>query len=158
LLEEGNMTTKVAHVVLAVRDPQASAAFYTDVLGMQRVWDFDKLDMVFFSFGERDHDIALIKAPEHAPLGNQGFSHVAFEIAGGEEALQQLYRRLLDYGSDVEMKADHGLSKSIYFLDPDGNRLEFFYPTMDPAAAMDFMRAGRAGLDPYDIEPAPTSA
>jgi len=65
------MPTKVAHVVLAARDPQVSAAFYTDVLGMQRVWDFDQLDMVFFSFGERDHDIALIKAPEHAPLGNR---------------------------------------------------------------------------------------
>jgi hypothetical protein len=77
---------------------------------MQRVWDFDKLDMVFFSFGERDHDIALIKAPAGAPLGNQGFSHVAFEVAGGEEELRQLYRRLLDYGSDVELKADHGLS------------------------------------------------
>ena len=44
---------------------------------MQRVWDFDELDMVFFSFGERDHDIALIKAPEGAPLGNQiGRAHV----------------------------------------------------------------------------------
>jgi catechol 2,3-dioxygenase-like lactoylglutathione lyase family enzyme len=152
------MPAKVAHVVLAVRDPQASAAFYTEVLGMQRVWDFDKLDMVFFSFGERDHDIALIKAPEDAPLGNQGFSHVAFEVEGGEEELRHLYRRLLDYGSDVELKADHGLSKSIYFLDPDGNRLEFFYPTMASDAAMDFMRAGRAGLDPYDIEPASTPA
>ena len=152
------MPAKVAHVVLAVRDPKASAAFYTDVLGMQRVWDFDKLEMVFFSFGERDHDIALIKAPEDAPLGNQGFSHVAFEIEGGEEELRRLYRRLLDYGGDVEVKADHGLSKSLYFLDPDGNRLEFFYPTMEPEAAMDFMRAGQAGLAPYDIEPAPASA
>jgi catechol 2,3-dioxygenase-like lactoylglutathione lyase family enzyme len=60
---------KVAHVVLAVRDPHVSAAFYTDVIGMQRVWDFDKLDMVFFSFGDRDHDIALIKAPAGAPSG-----------------------------------------------------------------------------------------
>jgi catechol 2,3-dioxygenase len=152
------MSTKVAHVVLAVRDPHASAAFYTDVLGMQRVCDFDEFNMIFFSFGERDHDLALIKAPEGAPLGNQGFSHVAFEIEGGEEELRRLYRRLLDYGSDVELKANHGLSKSIYFLDPDGNRLEFFYPTMEPAAAMDFMRAGRAGLDAYDIEPASVSA
>jgi hypothetical protein len=29
---------------------------------------------------------------------------------------------------------------------------------MEPAAAMDYMRAGRAGLDPYDIEPVPASA
>ena len=45
------MPAKVAHVVLAVRDPRTSAAFYTDVLGMQWVWD--KLNMVFFSFGEQ---------------------------------------------------------------------------------------------------------
>jgi hypothetical protein len=37
-------------------------------------------------------------------------------------------RRLLNYGSDVELKAYPVSSKRIYFLDPDGNRLECFYP------------------------------
>jgi catechol 2,3-dioxygenase-like lactoylglutathione lyase family enzyme len=69
------MPTKVAHVVLVVRDPHASATLYTGALGMQRVWDFDKLDLGFLSFVKRDHAMALIKAPAGAPLGNQGRFH-----------------------------------------------------------------------------------
>jgi catechol 2,3-dioxygenase len=148
---------KVGHVVLAVRNPEASAKFYVEALGMELMRFMPEFQMAFLSFGTRDHDIALIKAPEDAPLGSQGLSHTALEIEGGEEELRQLYRRLLDYGARVEFTADHGLSKSLYFFDPDGNRLELFFPTMESDQAMDFMRHGRAGLDPYELTPSPAS-
>ena len=149
--------SKVGHVVLAVRDPEASAKFYVEALGMDLMTFMPELQMAFLSFGTRDHDIALIKAPEGAPLGSQGLSHTALEIEGGEEELRQLYRRLLDHGARVEFTADHGLSKSLYFFDMDGNRLELFFPTMAPDNAMDFMKQGRAGLDPYELTPTPAS-
>ncbi|MCZ6873788.1 MAG: VOC family protein [bacterium] len=145
------MATRLRHVVLAVSDLENSARFYTEGLGMERMYDLEALNMVFLSFGELDHDIALIKADEEAHLGSQVFSHNAFEIDGGEAALRALYQRLQDYGAKIELTADHGLSKSLYCFDPDGNRLEFFFSTMEPKDAMAFMRAGRAGLDPYDI-------
>jgi catechol 2,3-dioxygenase len=148
---------KVGHVVLAVRNPEASAKFYVEALGMELMRFMPEFQMAFLSFGTRDHDIALIKAPEDAPLGSQGLSHTALEIEGGEEELRQLYRRLLDYGARVEFTADHGLSKSLYFFDPDGNRLELFFPTMESDQALDFMRHGRAGLDPYALTPTPAS-
>jgi catechol 2,3-dioxygenase len=148
---------KVGHVVLAVRNPEASAKFYVEALGMELMRFMPEFQMAFLSFGTRDHDIALIKAPEDAPLGSQGLSHTALEIEGGEEELRQLYRRLLDHGARVEFTADHGLSKSLYFFDPDGNRLELFFPTMESDQALDFMRHGRAGLDPYALTPTPAS-
>src|ERR1043166_57522 len=53
---------RVAHVVLYVRDPEASARWYSEVLGMKvsaRVAEGPYKDGIFMSFGEYDHDIAL---------------------------------------------------------------------------------------------------
>ena len=148
---------KIGHVVLAVRDPEASAKFYVEALGMELMTFMPQLQMAFLSFGSRDHDIALIKAPEGAPLGSQGLSHTALEIEGGEEELRQLYRRLLDHGARVEFTADHGLSKSLYFFDPDGNRLEIFAEVMDPEAGRQYMREG-VRLTNRDYKPEPILA
>jgi catechol 2,3-dioxygenase len=148
--------SKVGHVVLAVHDPETSAKFYVDKLGMElvnRYSDADHgLEMAFLSFGTNHHDIALIKVPQDAPVGNPGFSHTALVIDGGEKELAQMYRQLKDRGVHVELTADHGLSRSLYLHDPEGNRLEIYYDTMAPAEAMEFMRRGRAGMDPYDVE------
>jgi len=148
--------SKVGHVVLAVHDPETSAKFYVDKLGMELVNYYSDpdhgLEMAFLSFGATHHDIALIKVPQDAPVGNSGFSHTALVIDGGEKELAQMYRQLKDRGVHVELTADHGLSRSLYFHDPEGNRLEIYYDTMPPVEAMEFMRHGRAGMAPYDVE------
>src|SRR5215510_5568036 len=133
---------KVGHVALAVRDPQRSITFYTEALGMEVVNVIEEMQMAFFSFGERDHDIAVIKVPDDQPVGSSGLAHTAFEIEGGHEQLQELYERLKHYGAKVEFTADHVLTKSVYFFDPDGNRLEIFCEIMDPASGMQHMRQG----------------
>jgi len=152
---------RVGHVVLAVREPQTSAQFYVDKLGMELVNYYANpehgLEMAFLSFGTSHHDIALIKVPEDQPVGNAGFSHTALVIDGGEQELAQLYWHLKERGVQVELTADHGLSKSIYLHDPEGNRLEIYYDTMRPAEALAFMRQGQAGMAPYDIEAVPVS-
>ena len=79
--------TKVGHVVLGVRDPARSIKFYTEALGMELVNVLDEMQMAFFSFGERDHDIAVIKVPDEQPVGSSGLAHTALEIEGGQEQL-----------------------------------------------------------------------
>src|SRR4029434_9079987 len=129
------------HVVLAVRDPKASAQFYVDNLGMELINYYSNpehgLEVVFLSFGNNHHDIALIQVPQEAPVGNAGFSHTALVIYRGEKELAQLYRQLKEKGVPVELTADHGLSKSIYLHDPQGNRLEIYYDTILPWRLMD---------------------
>ena len=141
--------SKVGHVVLGVRDPQASVKFYTEALGMEEVniLDLGGMKMAFLSFGERDHDIALIQVPDDEPVGSSGFSHTALEIEGGEDQLKELYKRLNDYGAKVEMTADHIITKSFYFLDPDGNRLELFSQVLDQAEAKQVLRDAREASD-----------
>ena len=113
--------------------------------------------MAFLSFGERDHDIAVIKVPDDQPVGSSGLAHTALEIEGGQEQLRELYERLKSYGAKVEFTADHVLTKSVYFFDPDGNRLEIFSQVMPAADAKQFLHDARAAADvmqPLDLETA----
>ena len=106
---------KVGHVVLGVRDPQRSIKFYTETLGMELVKFLDEMQMAFFSFGERDHDIAVIKVPDEQPVGSAGLAHTALEIEGGQEQLRELHDQLESHGVRVEFTADHVLTRSVYF-------------------------------------------
>lgn len=152
--------SKVGHVVLGVRDPQKSVKFYTEALGMEAVntLEVEGMKMAFLSFGERDHDIAVIRVPDDQPVGSSGLSHTALEIEGGEDQLKELYKRLKDYGARVEFTADHILTKSFYFLDPDGNRLELFAQMMPQAEAKQYLHDARQVADvmrPLELEAAP---
>ena len=147
---------KVGHVVLGVRDPKRSIAFYTEVLGMELVKFLDEMQMAFFSFGERDHDIAIIKVPEDQPVGSAGLAHTALEVEGGFAELRSLHDRLRSRGVEVEFTADHVLTKSVYFFDPDGNRLEIFSQEMTPAVGKQYLHDARAPEDvmrPLNLDP-----
>ena len=119
--------SNVGHVVLGCRDPQASIKFYTENLGMELVQFNQELQMAFFSFGERDHDIAVIKVPDDQPVGSAGLTHTALQIEGGEAELSELYHQLKDHEVKVDLTADHFLTKSVYCLrsrrQPSGNLL-----------------------------------
>ena len=49
----------IGHAVLYVSDPEASAAWYGDILGMERVIYSEQFQAIFLSFEWRDHDLAL---------------------------------------------------------------------------------------------------
>ena len=141
--------SKVGHVVLGVRDSLASAKFYNEALGMEIIntLDLDGMKMTFLSFGERDHDIAVLEVPVDHTVGSPGFSHTALEIEGGEDELNELYTKVKDYGVAVEMTADHVLTKSFYFLDPDGNRIELFAQALELEAAKQVLQDAQSAGD-----------
>jgi catechol-2,3-dioxygenase len=147
----------VRHVVLGVRDPERSITFYTQALGMELVTFLEDMQMAFLSFGEHDHDLALIKVPDDQPVGSSGLAHTALEIDGGPEQLRELYDLLKVRGVEVEMTADHVITKSFYFLDPDGNRLELYSQVMSHPEAKQYLHDARVGADamrPLDLEAA----
>lgn len=146
---------KVGHVVLAVHDPQRSIEFYSKNLGMELVNFLPEMQMAFLSFGERDHDIAVIKVPDDAPVGSAGLAHTALEIAGGPDELRELYAGMKDRGVAVEMTADHILTQSFYFLDPDGNRIELYTQAMTPAEGKEYLHNAKTFeqvFQPLDLE------
>ena len=145
---------RVGHVVLNVTDPQESAKWYCEALGMEMMNYSPGIEMVFLSFGTQDHDIALVQAPEGVESGSPGLSHTALAIEGGEPELKELFAQVKAAGGKIDFLADHGLTKSFYCFDPDGNRIELFFQAMVGEEARTFMREAGAVLDPYELEPA----
>ena len=119
---------KVGHVVLKARDLEQMEKFYTEVLGFEVVARLQRPRGVFFTLGEQHHDLAVLQVPpeSEAPKENQmGLHHVALQVGSFEE-LRECYRTLKAHNVTITSTTDHGITKSIYFLDPEGNRFEVY--------------------------------
>lgn len=138
---------RVGHVVLHVSDVSAAVDFYRDALGMETVRHDAERGMAFMSFGTQHHDIGLFKVRGEETKGNLGLGHIAFVIDGGVKELEELHARLVSHGAEIRSLTDHGMTKSVYFSDPDGNRLEIFCDTMTQEEGKRFLsdRPGYGG-------------
>ncbi|MEO5707876.1 MAG: VOC family protein [Alteraurantiacibacter sp.] len=120
---------RIAHIVLFVKDPEASARWYCEILNMKvtaRAGDGPYKGGVFLSFGESDHDIALFKSAEGGPKGKE-FEHVGLMLASTRmEDLFNNHAFFEERGVQIAEILDHGVSVGIYFYDPDGHMLEVF--------------------------------
>jgi len=140
------------HLSLFVRDPEASATWFADVLDMKVTARGPQ--WVFLSFGRKHHDVALIKADPGAEPGGIGLQHYGLEIEGDLDELRRLYAMLLDKGVTVVKTTDHKIGYGVYFLDPDGNRFEFFSESItDDAEGQRVLGEYNAPSDPIDLEP-----
>ena len=121
-------TLSMSHVGLYVHDMDTMLDFYTRVMGFTET---DRglvrgAQIVFTSADPRDHhQVALITGrPER--LDFNVINQVSFRVAS-VEALQDVWRRVKDEPLVTDMRpVDHGNAWSIYFRDPEGNRLEMF--------------------------------
>jgi catechol 2,3-dioxygenase len=116
------------HISLFVTDADVSAQWYENILGMVPTAR-NNSEWIMMGFGDKHHDIALIKAPEGSSQGTLGLQHYGLEIDGDEVTLRTLYGMLLTKEVNVVKTMDHEIGKGVYFTDPDGNRLEFFLET-----------------------------
>jgi catechol 2,3-dioxygenase len=120
---------RIGHVVLKVRDLERSKKFYAEVLGLQIMKVEPSIRMAFFASSGRDHhEIAAIEIDGNA-IDSQpnavGLSHVAFRLRD-EEHLRAAYAELKRHAVKIISGVNHGVTKSIYFRDPDGNLLEVY--------------------------------
>jgi catechol 2,3-dioxygenase len=149
---------RIGHLVLNVKDVEVSEKFYTEVLGFEIA--VKRPLGTFLTCGKIHHDLALFQAPEDAqPVseGRLGLNHFAVQIEDVDE-LQEVYQHLKAHGVPIDRLVDHGMTKSVYFFDPDGNRIEFFCNSTDTAAeGLALMRApGRKNTE-LVLEDAPVS-
>ena len=120
---------RLNHAVLYVRDAQASADFYARLFGFEVV---DNLAgrAVFMRAGSGDnhHDLGLFSVGPNAPRaprGSTGLYHLAWEVPTIED-LASAARELSTAGA-LGGASDHGVSKSLYGQDPDGNEFEIMW-------------------------------
>ena len=120
---------RIGHVVLKVRDVQRSRAFYTEVLGMDVMMEIPAIPAVFLANNRRDHhEIALFEVGAEAEglhAKQIGLAHVAFRLRN-EKELRAAYEEFKEKHVPISFTVDHGVTKSIYFCDPDGHELEVY--------------------------------
>lgn len=123
--------TRLNHAVLYVRSARRIADFYREVLGFSVVVDdpADRFAFLRASGSENHHDLALFSVGPNAdpPSGGRsiGLYHIAWEVP----TLQDLEsaREALTAAGVLIGASDHGVNKSLYSLDPDGNEFEVMW-------------------------------
>ncbi|WP_162246992.1 VOC family protein [Rhizobium sp. Root1220] len=123
---------KIDHVHIEVRDRDAAADWYQRTLGLVRYkqlasWADDKNGPLILSAGDGNPALSLFRR-DCGALSRD--ATIAFRVSGEQfvafmdelSDLRLLHRsgKILSRGDVV----DHALSWSLYFLDPDENRLE----------------------------------
>ncbi len=118
---------RLNHAVLYVSDAAASAAFYRDVLDFEAVASMgDQAVFLRADGSDNDHDLALFGVGRRpAPRQSIGLYHLAWQVHTLED-LVALRARLLAAGALVG-ESDHGVSKSLYAVDPDGIEFEIMW-------------------------------
>ena len=121
---------RLNHAVLYVRDARRSAAFYEEAFGFEVLADYGEGAAVFMRADgtENHHDLGLFSLGPDAPLpqaGRVGLYHLAWQVDTIHD-LAEMRERLTRMGSLVG-ESDHGVTKSLYAKDPDGNEFEVMW-------------------------------
>ena len=118
-----------SHVGLYVVDMSIMVRFFTDVLGFS-VTDRAHsrgVDVVFLTRNpDEHHQIALV--PGRAPESPSTVNQISFRVVSLAE-LRRLHGQLVAQQVPGLNPTNHGGSWSVYFLDPEGNRIELFAQT-----------------------------
>jgi len=143
---------KFAHFVLRVRDLEKSVDWYEKVLGMKIVHDAGHL--AFLTYDDEHHRLALVKTPVETEIvrGSPGLDHVAYTLATLGELLGT-YVRLKSLDIEPVWPVNHGLTTSLNYEDPDGNRVEFQVENFDSTEELNaFIRSSAFAENPIGVE------
>jgi catechol 2,3-dioxygenase-like lactoylglutathione lyase family enzyme len=126
--------SKLAHVVYQTNRMTAMRDWYATVLGGHVIYENPHL--CFVTYDEEHHRVAFVDfgplAPRDTAAGSElgpkpveqpGLHHVAFTFGSMGEFLDN-YVRLRDQGIRPFFCVNHGPTTSMYYRDPDGNRIE----------------------------------
>lgn len=142
---------RVGHVVLRVTDLEAAVSFYCQALGLRDVarGNFGEGPMAFLSTGNAHHDLALIEAPEVGSRRTSRLHHLALKVGNELPDLLAAKAHLESIDAPVHTALDHGVSKSIYTSDIDGNLIELYVDVGDEAWRQEPSLVARA--DPLSL-------
>jgi len=126
---------RLAHIVRRTSRFDEMLVWYGTVLGAEVVHSDGML--AFLTYDEEHHRIAIVRIPglDDQPVLAAGTDHVAFTYADLGDLLYT-YHRLKNVGMVPYWCVNHGPTTSLYYKDPDANRIELQidnFPTAEQA-------------------------
>lgn len=127
-------TNGIDHVGLTVKDVNASAKFFIDVLGFSKLGERPDYPAIFITDGAIRVTLWQVRIPDEAlPFDrhqNIGLHHLAFKVES-DEALDLLCRKLKTVATvKIEFEPElvgRGPSRHMMISDPGGLRIEFIF-------------------------------
>ena len=126
----GFSVSRLNHAVLYVRSAKGAAEFYAKAFGFVVAGEEFAGKAIFMRAAttENHHDLGLFEvgpdAPR-APRGSTGLYHLAWEVSSIRD-LAAAAQTLGELGA-LTGASDHGVSKSLYGADTDGNEFEIMW-------------------------------
>lgn len=144
---------KFAHVVYQTRRYDEMIAWYETVFEAQVVHRDPAL--AFLTYDEEHHrfafaNLALLNPGSGDARGQIGVNHVAYTYAAAGDLLSN-YERLKASGILPYWPIHHGPTLSLYYADPDGNRMEFQVDACSVEAANAYMRSDAFAANPIGV-------
>jgi catechol-2,3-dioxygenase len=142
---------KLAHIVRRTSRLDEMRRWYETVLGATTVHADEML--AFLTYDDEHHRIAIARIPglEDQPPLAAGTDHVAFTHADLGDLLYT-YARLKGEGIEPYWCINHGPTTSMYYKDPDGNRIELQvdnFPTAEECNR--WIRSGDFATNPIGV-------
>ncbi|HVJ10700.1 MAG TPA: VOC family protein [Burkholderiales bacterium] len=119
-----------SHMGMFVTDAARMEDFYTRVLGFA-VTDRGLLgstSLIFLSRDAREHHQIVLASGRPPAAGFNPINQISFRMADFA-GLREMHRRLEKEGVKELAPVSHGNALSVYFRDPEGNRIELFVDT-----------------------------
>ena len=152
LAERGRVTPKqLAHVVRRTSRFAEMVRWYEAVLAADVVHSDDFL--AFLTYDDEHHRIAIAQLPglEDQPPLAAGTDHIAFAYADLGDLLYT-FERLRRVGIEPFWCINHGPTTSMYYKDPDGNKVELQvdnFPSTEETNR--WMRSGEFAANPIGV-------
>jgi catechol-2,3-dioxygenase len=119
-----------SHMGMFVTDAARMEDFYTRVLGFA-VTDrglLGSVSLIFLSRDPKEHHQIVLASGRPPAAGFNPINQISFRMADFA-GLREMHRRLEKEGVKDLAPVSHGNALSVYFRDPEGNRIELFVDT-----------------------------
>jgi catechol 2,3-dioxygenase-like lactoylglutathione lyase family enzyme len=148
---------KLAHVVYMTRRYDEMLAWYEKVF--ETTVQYKNPAFAFVTYDDEHHRFAFANMSVLSPDGadadgppRTGVNHVAYTYAD-LGVLLETYDRLKQLGIKPYWRIHHGITVSVYYQDPDGNRMEFQVDCWANAAeALAYMHSDAFAANPIGVE------
>ncbi|KAK9769627.1 putative VOC domain-containing protein [Seiridium cardinale] len=143
--------SKLAHVVLRTKNFSSMVSFYKIFLGAHATYENKQL--AFLTYDDEHHRVAIVDVPNTTlrDRNSAGMDHVASTFNSLRD-LTLAYKQRAAYGILPLCSINHGPTMSLYYQDPDGNKIETQVDLFDTLEEIAFYTTPEFNENPIGVD------